>query len=80
MEGYAKPWCFGSIQRRTHNQKTHLCFGEIPIYMNAKQNHSDVTKNRYQPVARLDLPYVSENKAPRQSASTFFMREQVIVC
>ena len=42
-------------------QKYHFIFEEIPDFMKIKQSRSDIT-SRYQPVARLDLCYVSENE------------------
>ena len=57
--------CQSSITDHADNYfSDFLFFEEITDFMKTKQSRSVIT-SRYQPVARLDLSYVSENEGKR---------------
>ena len=59
------PWALAQSPITDHAEnyfsEMSLFFREIPDFMKTKKNRSVIT-SRYQPVARLDLCYVSENE------------------
>ena len=62
------PWALAQSPITDHAEnyfsEMSLVFEEIPDFMKTKNNRSVIT-SRYQPVARLDLCYVSENEGKR---------------
>ena len=69
----ALPWALAQSPITNHARiilgKGNFVFEEIPDLMKTKQSRSDIT-SRYQPVAYLDLCYVSENGGKRYLTPT----------